>query len=511
MASLTLVSSDPSLSISSDDKSTPCSPTFTGLPTELKKMIVNNAEDSCLPNLSLVSKELDDLATKPFGERCLAQRRFMVTEYSLQGLVDLTAHAKFELLLMSSVEGPCVRKVLFNTYMLTADGSEWLESRSKQSSKNECILHELIPSSVIGNLFLHLEQAFKNVTLDRSSHRKLSELLKQAFSNLKSNGQRVTIGLFDDVLRRNSRYPILRKAYGFDEFWQGLDPVAELTHAHWKPEQTTIFALMQKAANQSGMPLLFLELDLPYRCERDLEGLLVETFLDGRTPPHDFEICTKVGTDSECKLKRVGPGRLSLSYHGTTVKSNEEDLGPNSLLYAEPGAGVYRFVYDTGSASFFGPHIMLLRDVVRAEMLQDIHIKSCALQSMHFLGLLCIFGSARLYTATILDIHIFDKKQDNVDQKKIAWPLVKKIKDRLAEKCPNLRHLIMEQVFYYKEDDPSIRAVVVDQRCEWEGVHGVLAGLDTLISNMTALDEEQRERWSMGEIDADGNDLVEQE
>ncbi|CAD0107351.1 unnamed protein product [Aureobasidium uvarum] len=90
-----MASSDPAPLISNGDRSTLDSPTFTGLPTELKKMIINNAEDACLPNLRLVSKELNDIALKPFGERCLAQRRFMMTEFSLKGLVDLTAHPDF--------------------------------------------------------------------------------------------------------------------------------------------------------------------------------------------------------------------------------------------------------------------------------------------------------------------------------------------------------------------------------------------------------------------------------
>lgn len=70
-------------------------PTFNGLPTELKKLIVHHAEDSCLANLRLTNKELDAIATKPFGERLLAERRFMLSRYSLQGLVDLTAHPDF--------------------------------------------------------------------------------------------------------------------------------------------------------------------------------------------------------------------------------------------------------------------------------------------------------------------------------------------------------------------------------------------------------------------------------
>lgn len=70
-------------------------PTFVGLPIELKKLIVHHAEDSCLANLRLTSKELNAITIKPFGERLLAERRFMLSEHSLKGLIKLTAHPDF--------------------------------------------------------------------------------------------------------------------------------------------------------------------------------------------------------------------------------------------------------------------------------------------------------------------------------------------------------------------------------------------------------------------------------
>jgi hypothetical protein len=70
-------------------------PTFDGLPTELKKLVVHHADDSCLANIRLTNKELNAITTKPFGERLLSERRFLLSEHSLQGLVDLTAHPDF--------------------------------------------------------------------------------------------------------------------------------------------------------------------------------------------------------------------------------------------------------------------------------------------------------------------------------------------------------------------------------------------------------------------------------
>jgi hypothetical protein len=70
-------------------------PTFDGLPTELKKLVVHHADDSTLAKLRLTSKELNAITTKPFGQRLLAERRFVLSMHSLQGLVDLTAHPVF--------------------------------------------------------------------------------------------------------------------------------------------------------------------------------------------------------------------------------------------------------------------------------------------------------------------------------------------------------------------------------------------------------------------------------
>ena len=77
----------------------------------------------------------------------------------------------------------------------------------------------------------------------------------------------------------------------------------------------------------------------------------------------------------------------------------------------------------------------------------------------------------------------------------------------LIHHCPNLRSLVMERVYYHVEDT-AVSMALVEERREWDGVDHVLLGLTSLISEMTVLDEEQRERWLNGEIDADGNDAV---
>jgi hypothetical protein len=67
----------------SSDTSQRPTPTFGGLPAELKRLVVHHAEDSCLANPRLNKKELDAITVKSLDERPLAEQRFMRSEYSL--------------------------------------------------------------------------------------------------------------------------------------------------------------------------------------------------------------------------------------------------------------------------------------------------------------------------------------------------------------------------------------------------------------------------------------------
>ena len=79
------------------------------LPPEILAEIVSVCDDDSLPHLRLTCKSLCVVATHPFGETHLAERRFLITEPSLNGLVEMTAHPVF---------GRCVQKISFGTYRL---------------------------------------------------------------------------------------------------------------------------------------------------------------------------------------------------------------------------------------------------------------------------------------------------------------------------------------------------------------------------------------------------------
>ncbi|KEQ62710.1 uncharacterized protein M437DRAFT_25646, partial [Aureobasidium melanogenum CBS 110374] len=68
---------------------------FLTLPDELLIKISDKVAPEDLPNFRLTCKTLANISAKHFGEKRLAHRRFILTEYSLKGLVDMTAHPVF--------------------------------------------------------------------------------------------------------------------------------------------------------------------------------------------------------------------------------------------------------------------------------------------------------------------------------------------------------------------------------------------------------------------------------
>ncbi|KAH0375169.1 hypothetical protein KCU89_g18109, partial [Aureobasidium melanogenum] len=82
------------------------------LPHEVWDMIANVTHPDDLANLRLISNSMNAATTKPFGLSRLAHRRFIVSPYSLQGLVQLTAHP---------ILGTCLRSISLGTWRVNED------------------------------------------------------------------------------------------------------------------------------------------------------------------------------------------------------------------------------------------------------------------------------------------------------------------------------------------------------------------------------------------------------
>ncbi|CAD0109127.1 unnamed protein product [Aureobasidium uvarum] len=96
---------------------------FLTLPDELLVKISNEVAPEDLPNFRLSCKTLANIAAKHFGEKRLAHRRFMFTEYSLKGLIDMTAHP---------IIGPCIRSILLGTVYLTDELTVLIDALESQ-------------------------------------------------------------------------------------------------------------------------------------------------------------------------------------------------------------------------------------------------------------------------------------------------------------------------------------------------------------------------------------------
>jgi hypothetical protein len=90
---------------------------------------------------------------------------------------------------------------------------------------------------------------------------KINRLVKQALSNLKKLGNRVTLGIFDDVIWV-AGHRLLRKAYGFDKHWGDVSPLDHLAPMEWVPAGEISFATLEAAASKIQFSNFSWELDL---------------------------------------------------------------------------------------------------------------------------------------------------------------------------------------------------------------------------------------------------------
>lgn len=508
-----MVSRATSTNSSNTDQRPP--PTFGGLPTELKKLIVHHAEDSCLASLRLTNKELNAITTKPFGERLLVERRFMLSEYSLQGLVDLTAHPVFGKCFETicrvirtrsdCCQGPCVRKVLLNTHSFGPSIKNWRNTKGKK-----------MPKAKRGALWRRIVSIDKDFS-DKAIIDKKLNLMKHALSNLNEHGNRVTLGVHDDVIHVAGRR-LLRKAFGFDKLWGEISPLTDLTSEQWLPVSEIPFMALRAAMSMSGFPDSPLELDLTFALRTPngkLDRLLgAAVMTSDHALKHDVNVCVKAGLDWTFRLFSPDDAhdRLIYEYQGTTIKTCSEDEVDLDFVPEVIGSknSEPRYDYGYGTCSLYSPCVLgRLNHAIDSGNVTEFRVSSCATEADHLIFGICHTGDATLQQLVLADLHLFGHGcRRFLDEKNSAWPYLEGLRTMLIHHCPNLRSMVMDRVYYHVEDT-AVSMALVEERHEWDGVDGVLSGLTSLISEMTVLDEEQRERWLNGEIDADGNNIVE--
>jgi hypothetical protein len=403
-------------------------------------------------------------------------------------------------------QGPCVRKVLLHTHRLAdKEIDKWCETKGEHMSRGK--------RDVLWRRIQAILREFKEIVHNDM----IIDFIKQARRNLNKYGNQVTFGVFDDVVYVEG-HKLLRKAYGFDEHWGEISPLHDLEPNHWIPRGEITLVALGTAMDTPEFNTPPLEFDLnsairtPHGC---LDHLLFDLVITGDGElKRDVDVCIKAGLDSAFRVSSPNAAhrRLILDYQGTTTETRREDevhprFVPKVIGWKESEP---RYNYGAGTCSLFSMCMLGdFKNAIDKGNVSEIRIASCATEADVLVFSICHVGRSNLQHLVLADLHLFGHGcRRFVDGKGSAWPYVQGIRGMLSYHCPNLRSLVMERVTYHVEDTFK-RTFVVGKRREWKGVNGVLSGLVFLISELTILDEEQRERWMIGEIDANGNDIVE--
>ena len=154
-------------------------------------MIVAAADPKDLASLRLASKLWCDLSSKRFGSTRLRHLRCVYSPYSLQSLVDLTAHPLF---------GPCIQSFVIGTY------------RMRKHLVNTHPHMQASPANVAALIQFPFQQSGLSLVL-----------LTKALENLNRHGVVPRIGLYEDVICDVSGVGYYRRGYGYDKLYGSVD------------------------------------------------------------------------------------------------------------------------------------------------------------------------------------------------------------------------------------------------------------------------------------------------
>jgi hypothetical protein len=333
-------------------------------------------------------------------------------------------------------------------------------------------------------------QAIEREFAEIAQNGTILNLIKQARHNLNKYGNRVTFGIFDDVVHVE-RHKILRKAYGFDKHWGEISPLHDLRADHWIPQGEITLMALGTAMNTPDFNTPPLELDLKsaIRTPQGWLDQVLSTLVitgDGQLM-RDVDVCIKAGLDSTFRLfsPDAAHRRLIFDYQGTTNQIYSDDEVDRKYKCEVIGSknSEPRYDYVSGTCSLFSMCMLgNFNDAIDMGAVSEIRIASCATEADILVFNICHVGRSNLQRLVLADLHLFGHDcRRFVDEKGSVWPYVEGIRSMLSHHCPNLRSLVMERVTYHIEDT-SKRMVLVNERREWKAVNGVLSGLGSLMS-----------------------------
>lgn len=277
----------------------------------------------------------------------------------------------------------------------------------------------------------------------------------------------------------------------------------------------------QEAIGKSRLTVSPMELDLAGALRSKFGGLdhmlgvspMVKT-RDGKLQ-RDVNIYLKAGLDFTTRFYRPDNNhdRLVFEYQGT-IEENRGEVRSEFIPKVVGSVGSEpRYDYGSGTSSLFSLCTLgRFQEAIGSDNVTKIHISSCAIEGWLLPLSIRRLGTTNLRKLALTDIHIYASNHRSFfdSEKGSAWPVLAGLDAMLDHNNFRLLGLVTERVFFHVQDGTE-SAVIVDERREWEGERGATRGLQTLMSEMTSLDDDQKRRWLFGQIDSDGNAIVQQQ
>jgi hypothetical protein len=200
---------------------------ISSCPLEILTLIAASVDSKDLASLRLTSKLWCDLSIKRFGSTQLRHLQCVYSPYSLQSLVDLTAHPVF---------GPCIQSFEIGTY------------RIRKHFVNTQPHLEASPVNVAALIQFPFQQSGLPMVL-----------LTKALENLSRHGVVPRIGLYEDLICDGSGKKYIRRGYGYDELYGSVD-LARCGRSLVTQTLSDLIAL----GRRSGCPVKGISIDLQW-------------------------------------------------------------------------------------------------------------------------------------------------------------------------------------------------------------------------------------------------------
>ncbi|THX75170.1 hypothetical protein D6D04_07538 [Aureobasidium pullulans] len=465
--------------------------TLLSLGPEIHSIIASQLSSHDFGHLRSTCKELCNRFGVQFAKQCFAERRFLFTQDSMQGLVDLTAHKVF---------APHIKKILFGSGRLSIYPSCPHWTTEDEMDAEALRLRQLyVAAAKKQEAFIDSKQHI------RMMHAALRNLKK--YIGKKKYNNRVTLGIFDVAgeiaTSKGSHYchhsvTYFRTAYGFDKFlgelsefqkWgeAGLDPVEEW---YLNPLDTT--RDIRQACNKANFEWNSMELDciwhqsFPFAstngwftvddgCSSQAHVHLAIGMLD-HEEYGDADLCVKVSRGYESELRILTKNRR-LEFRVKAGDTKDESA--------------FR-----GVSEEYGK---ISKDFGK-DVFQELRLQDCVVG----LRRLCNFFVA--HAKTLRRVELVNVRLDVTDRwatedcaSGTPLTLLKCIREKLkldSLVCNNLRCNTSEEIFPSNEYTTFIKGPV-----EWNGTRNITETMNVLIGSDNKDWKEEATGWDQVEVD----------